>query len=145
MPFGEDVLAAADADRHDRHAELHREVRGAVEQVAIVGPAARVPSGKIATGSPRVERGLERAQRGAVGGAALDLDRAERGEEPADRSGSSNSSSLARNRIVRLVTNAANGTSRIERCDGATMYAPDGGTLLVAHDRARGRSTLEQS
>ena len=89
---------SADADRHDRHAQLHREVGGAANSSAISGPAWRVPSGKIATGSPAREHRLERPQRGAVGGAALDLDRAELVEEPVAERRCSNSSSLARNR-----------------------------------------------
>ena len=41
------------------------------------------------------------------------------------------------NRIRRVVTNAANGMSRIDRCDGATMYAPDVGTCSVPTTRTR--------
>ncbi len=47
----------------------------------ISGPERRVPSGNTATGDPGRERVLERAQRGTVGGAALDLHRTERVEE----------------------------------------------------------------
>ena len=38
---------------------------------------------------------------------------------------------------MRGVMNAANGMSRIERCDGATMYAPVGGTCSLPTTRTR--------
>ena len=43
---------------------------------------------------------------------------------------------------MRLVMNAENGTSRIERCDGATMYAPERGTFSLPTTRTR-NTTLQ--
>ena len=133
LPLGRICSLPPIADRHDRHAELHREVRGAVEQVRDLGPAARVPFGEDRHRLPALERRLEGAQRGAVGGAALDRHRAQRGEEPSPER-VLNISFLAMKRIVRVVTNAANGMSRIDRCDGARMYAPVARHVLLADD-----------
>ena len=135
LALGQDVLAAADADRHDRHAAASRARYAApANSSPISGPDLRVPSGKIATGVARREHVLQRAQRGPVGGAPLDLHRAERVEQPAPPSGVENRSSLARKRTVRRVMKAANGMSRIDRCDGATMYAPVLGTRSLPDD-----------
>ena len=53
LPFGRICSLPPIPTGHDRHAELHREVGGARRTAsATSGPCRRVPSGKIATGSP---------------------------------------------------------------------------------------------
>ena len=81
LPLGQDVLAAGDADRHERHAELEGEEGGAVEHRRDLGTGTAGALGEHRNRGTLRERGLERTEGGAVGRAPLDLHRAERVEE----------------------------------------------------------------
>ncbi len=88
MAAREDLLAAADADGHDRHAATQREVRGPVEQVTEHRPAAAGALREDGEGLPVDEDGVGGAQRGPVGAAPLDGDAAERREHRPPEPGS---------------------------------------------------------
>ena len=121
LALGEDGLAAADAHGQDRHSELHRQVRGAVEEVGDLGTALAGALGEQPDDRSLLQRGLHRARialRSTVPPST--------GIAPSQLKNLSpkpgvNSPCLARNRMSCFVTKAAKGTSRFERCDGATM------------------------
>ena len=82
LAAGEDLLAPPDTDRDDGHAELHRQVRGAVEHLADVGSVMARPLREHRRGLTRLERGPDLLHRGAgARRAARHGDPAERGEQ----------------------------------------------------------------
>ena len=135
LATGEDLLAAADPDRDDRHAELHREVRGAVEQVG--RPRAR------GDGCPRGTR--RRARRpstrpGSPSSAARAFGEPRSTGTPPSAvknrapSGCWNISCLAMKRIRRLVTNAANGRVEVRAVGRRDDVRARRRHVLGAHD-----------